>query len=111
MSFWSCLSKNANTTVTLYDISNTIDTATGKATRSRTLSGTVQAIEWETTWSNFQIAEKLRDRTDKVLAVAPDTTISSTQEAEIDSLKYSIINIDNVASKDKVIIVYLQGMQ
>lgn len=110
MSFWSVMSKNADTTVTLYDVANVINSTTGKQTKSRTLSGTVDAIEWETTWSNFQIAEKLRDRTDKVLAVSPSTTISSTQEAEIDGLKYSIINVDNVASKDKVKIIYLQGM-
>ena len=105
---WSVLKKNATITASVYNVTRTYDPSSGGTTDNRTLSGTISAIEWETTGSNSNIAEKLRDKVDKVLAVSPTETVYSSDEIEINSTNYGVVHVDNVATQGQVKIIYLE---
>jgi hypothetical protein len=108
MSYWSILSRHANITVNVYGNESVYDKTTGETTQSRSLLRQIQAIKWDTTTSNSNIAQKIRDRADAVLGMSPDAIISKENEAEIDNTKYSILHVDNVTNSGKINIVYLE---
>jgi hypothetical protein len=108
MSFWSIMSKNADAILSVYDVTNTFNSADGSTSKSRTLSGTIEGIIWDATASNLQLAEKLRDVVDKTVAVSPTASVTQDQEIDFNDISYSIVQVDNVANKGKVKILFLQ---
>ena len=95
------------TSATVTTITEVFNPTTGQTTDSTTTT-TTTGIFYKNSSSNQLIASKISDKATATYIVSADSAIQRTSRLTIDSIVYSIIDVDNVAFQNEAIVIGLQ---